>query len=398
MPRDTHVTNQNNNGLQFVSVETPWKSRATPRHIRRQVRSHVTRLQHRRARERPTRLREGPTTSLRTGVKLSTGRAEVVSGVDGGRQGAAAGTDQLVEAPSCMPRSEALVQRPEENATAADEPISESSNGRRTTHEIPVERTLSRSKSSDAFSQPILSLRTSALDDSFDIVGESLDKLVLNTSSVLVRICVMPSVYEERILTHSSEQALYKLIVQIQSRDFEDQYGIQPHTVGERYYSFVFTDPVLLTIVLLMTVRYRLETQGGLVHKSDMVQVLKLEDFVVRRINTALRDSTHALTDTMIVTILLCAGYEVKYGDPQVYHIHMNGLIRMINMRGGLHALEDPYLARMLIWHDINTAKILGHDGYLIHMRSSLTFGESYPASNVSTFRTPLESSTGNED
>lgn len=183
------------------------------------------------------------------------------------------------------------------------------------------------------------------------------------------------------------------MIVQIQSQDFEQNYvKANPQvTIWERFYRFIFTDPVLLTVALLITIRYRLEFLGYRNRAKDFMQVLQLEDFLIKRVNAALKQPDRAVSDPMLVTVALCAAYEVKNGNPDAYHIHMKGLMRMIDLRGGLPALgeSDPYLERMLIWHDVNTSKIIGHEGYLLHMPNSLE--NARPQSNLPTFQAPIE-------
>lgn len=148
---------------------------------------------------------------------------------------------------------------------------------------------------------------------------------------------------------------------------------------------------MLLTVALLITIRYRLECLGYRNHAKDFMQVLQLEEFLIRRINAALKQPGRAISDPMLVAVALCAAYEVKNGNPQAYHIHMKGLMQMIDMRGGLAAVgrDDPYLERMLIWHDVNTSQIVGHEGYLLHIPNSVT--TKRPSSNVLTFRQPIE-------
>ena len=132
--------------------------------------------------------------------------------------------------------------------------------------------------------------------------------------------------------------------------------------IWERFYEFVFTDPVLLTVALLITIRYRLECLGYRNRAKDFMQVLQLEDFLIKRVNAALKQPGRAVSDPMLVAVALCAAYEVKNGNPSAYHIHMKGLLRMIDLRGGLAKIgeEDPYLERLLIWHDVNTSRLSG--------------------------------------
>lgn len=173
---------------------------------------------------------------------------------------------------------------------------------------------------------------------------------------------------------------------------------MQPSVVvWERFYRFIFRDPVLLTIALLITIRYRLECLGYRNRARDFMQVLQLEDFLIERVNAALKQPGRAVSDPMLVTVALCAAYEVKNGNPEAYHIHMKGLVRMIDLRGGLRAIgdADPYLERMLIWHDVNTSQIVGHEGYLLHLPNGLE-DDVRPEANLPTFRAPIETDAQN--
>ena len=48
----------------------------------------------------------------------------------------------------------------------------------------------------------------------------------------------------------------------------------------------------------------------------------------------------------------------------------MKGLMRMLRIRGGLQNLGyDGYLARVLIWYDVNCAAVIGCAPYLSKVR-----------------------------
>lgn len=182
-------------------------------------------------------------------------------------------------------------------------------------------------------------------------------------------------------------------MVQIQGQDYEAQFSLTKDSVWEKYFSFVFRDPALLTVAVLLTIRHRLESlnnDGSIVH-HHMQQLLQLETFLIQKVNSALDDSNRALSDPMLVVVALCASYALKCGNPEAYHIHMGGLVRMIRRRGGLDVIgrQDRDLERWLMWQDVNTATMLGQRGYLAHMQNST--GESRPASNVATFRAPMK-------
>lgn len=67
------------------------------------------------------------------------------------------------------------------------------------------------------------------------------------------------------------------------------------------------------------------------------------------------------MSDAILVAILILAGYEGLRGSRESYHVHMRGLVQMINMRGGLSKLNDssPHLRELVMWHDVNVSTVL---------------------------------------
>lgn len=164
---------------------------------------------------------------------------------------------------------------------------------------------------------------------------------------------------------------LYKNMSERQSLDFVRQYG---EGSGGRFYGLVFTDPILLSTALLVGVRNQLDVQGRSLKGKTLIGVLHIERYLMRRINEALRDPVRGFTDQMLLAVGLCAAYEIKHGNGACFHIHMRGLVQMINMRGGLLAIgtPDPYVLRVLFWLDINTTKLAGCKPYFEDMADSL--------------------------
>ena len=121
---------------------------------------------------------------------------------------------------------------------------------------------------------------------------------------------------------------------------------------------------------------------------SDLVGVVNLENYVVGRVNSALPDGVRAISSQMLATVALCAAYELKHGDPGRFSVHMQGLVHMINLRGGLSAVGsvDPYIRQWLLWLDVNISKLAGTRPYLLqHGDGGETAG--HPRANTSVFR-----------
>ena len=187
-----------------------------------------------------------------------------------------------------------------------------------------------------------MSFRTIALQDSENVVGESLNELQLELPSVM---------------------RLYKSMSERQSLDFIRQYG---EGSGFIFVPLVFTHPVLLATAVLIGVRNHLDVQGRRVESNTLVDVLRIEQFITRSINNALADPVRGITDQMLLAVALCASYEIKHGNGACYHMHMRGLVQMINLRGGLLAISepDPYVLRVLFWLDVNSTKLAGCKPY----------------------------------
>jgi hypothetical protein len=217
-----------------------------------------------------------------------------------------------------------------------------------------------------SFSQGAMSFRTIALQDSQNIIGVGLKDMQLELSSVM---------------------GLYKNICEVQAVDFARQYDIAGDQASwGRFYSFVYTDPILLSTAVLLGVRNQLDVLGKCIDGQTLTSVLQIERFLMRSINDALGEPARGISDQMLIAVALCAAYEIKHGSGACYHIHMQGLVQMIHLRGGLVAIgsPDPYIVRLLTWIDTNTSKIAGCRPYLQGMVNGLI---SHPQANTTIFR-----------
>jgi hypothetical protein len=53
------------------------------------------------------------------------------------------------------------------------------------------------------------------------------------------------------------------------------------------------------------------------------------------------------------------ASYEAMFGDQATFEMHMAGLLKMVDMRGGLSSLGlNGMLARICVWIDRNSAML----------------------------------------
>lgn len=138
----------------------------------------------------------------------------------------------------------------------------------------------------------------------------------------------------------------------------------------ERYYSFVHSDPILLTAAILIATRIQVEPRRLQLTDSEYVYVLNLRAFLVRSINAALYDPRRAISDQLLMTVGLLASHEAKCGNLEEYDVHMRGLVQMVKLRGGFPLAGEAYpgIEQVLIWLDKNASNIAGRECYFKDM------------------------------
>ncbi|KKA22315.1 hypothetical protein T310_3645 [Rasamsonia emersonii CBS 393.64] len=85
----------------------------------------------------------------------------------------------------------------------------------------------------------------------------------------------------------------------------------------------------------------------------------------VQAINEALAQQGEVPDDALIGAVAKMASYEAMFGTLDTYNLHMQGLARMVSLRGGLESLGlDGLLRRIVIWIDRNAAFLNGSSLY----------------------------------
>ena len=130
----------------------------------------------------------------------------------------------------------------------------------------------------------------------------------------------------------------------------------------------VITDPATLDLLTLVMAAYHIfmyQTQGS----SEALEQLK--KITIASINRALKDPDLAISDQVIGAAAKMAAYEAGFvEDEEQYHIHMKGLTKMVELRGGLGSLgSSGMLARMLLFIDLNGAFLFKNKRYFSHGR-----------------------------
>lgn len=102
-----------------------------------------------------------------------------------------------------------------------------------------------------------------------------------------------------------------------------------------------------------------------MIQPGDLSHVQRLQCYVYHSINTAIGVPQRSTSDQLIIAVMLLAAYEALHGQRDLYHVHMKGMVQMINIRGGLPGLGmNGYLEAFVLWQDGNLANIYGGEGY----------------------------------
>ena len=88
--------------------------------------------------------------------------------------------------------------------------------------------------------------------------------------------------------------------------------------------------------------------------------ILQLKHEAITAINTALQHEPQTVSDGMVGAVAKMASFEAMYGDMASYRLHMEGLCRMLTVRGGMDMLGlGGLLRRIVVWIDVNSSFLL---------------------------------------
>ena len=132
--------------------------------------------------------------------------------------------------------------------------------------------------------------------------------------------------------------------------------SVSQHLLRTKYFPFVLANPAPLHAVLLMATSHYSRIYGS---RSHGINLLQLRGMAIREINSALADEVRGTSDQVIAAVAQMAAYEALFGDRAICNTHMQGVTRMVSLRGGLPALGlDGLLENILLWIDANVSHI----------------------------------------
>lgn len=118
-----------------------------------------------------------------------------------------------------------------------------------------------------------------------------------------------------------------------------------------RWFPFAMMHESLFRVVLLLAAAHNHSVQPC---SNIQVDRLRLKEEAIRSINRSLPDPPREASDWLIAAVAKMASYEAMFGDRETYRIHMEGVVQLINTRGGLEALEaNRVVQRMVIYIDL---------------------------------------------
>jgi hypothetical protein len=128
----------------------------------------------------------------------------------------------------------------------------------------------------------------------------------------------------------------------------------QPGLLRTRWFPLVLSEAATFQVVVLLSA----SNYASLRYSSgDGPNLLLLKSRAISSINKALKATDSPSSDQLIGAVAKMASYEAMFGDQQTYEMHIRGLVKMVQLRGGLSSLGlGGLLARICVWIDRNAA------------------------------------------
>ncbi|KAL4920582.1 hypothetical protein BDW62DRAFT_198884 [Aspergillus aurantiobrunneus] len=125
------------------------------------------------------------------------------------------------------------------------------------------------------------------------------------------------------------------------------------------WFPLTMSEPSLFLVIMLLAASHHASVQTG---STEMkMQLLSLRCEAIQAVNRSLERESSGVSDALIGAIAKMASYEAMYGNRCNYKIHMQGLQRAVELRGGLFALGlGGLLRRIVIWIDRNGSFLTG--------------------------------------
>lgn len=135
----------------------------------------------------------------------------------------------------------------------------------------------------------------------------------------------------------------------------------KPGLLRTRWFPLVLSEAAIFQVIVLLSASNYASLRYPY---GDGSNLLILKSRAISSINKALNTTGSPMSDQLIGAVAKMASYEAMFGDLPTFEVHMIGLVKMIQLRGGLSSLGlGGLLARICIWIDRNSALL--HDSPL---------------------------------
>ena len=147
-----------------------------------------------------------------------------------------------------------------------------------------------------------------------------------------------------------------KTVLTVMAVDMPELDLLKPGLLRSSWFPMALAEPACFAVIFLSAASH-----FAAVHSMQRTtQLLVLRAEALRLINQLLLGNCDTCSDGAIAAVAKMASYEAQFGNKDYYGIHMQGLKRMLRIRGGLGQLGlDGLLMRMILWIDINAHHIV---------------------------------------
>jgi len=128
----------------------------------------------------------------------------------------------------------------------------------------------------------------------------------------------------------------------------------RPGLLRTRWFPMVMTEAATFQVIILLAASHFALLQPSSNYGPNLLQ---LKSKAISSVRSAL--TSDGPSDQLIGAVAKMASYEAMFGDQESLEKHMVGLLKMIEMRGGLSSLGlNGMLARICVWIDRNSAML----------------------------------------
>lgn len=142
----------------------------------------------------------------------------------------------------------------------------------------------------------------------------------------------------------------------------------QPGLLRTRWFPLVMTEAATFQVIILLAASHYASLRQTTEYGPALLQLKTRAICLVRNALAA-----EGPSDQLIGAVAKMASYEAMFGDQTSFEEHMKGLVKMVQLRGGLSSLGlYGMLAKICVWIDRNSALLHGSRLYFTDVPNDL--------------------------